>query len=119
MKVAVSSQNKSTITGHAGKVSRFWIFAIEDKKVINKELIELAREDILHVRFHESANPYAPHPVLDSNVIITGGAGPGFINKMAVKEIEVVITDESDPDTAIDQFINGSIHRLPPEQHHH
>ncbi len=117
MKVAISSQNKSDITGHAGKTSRFWIYTVEDKKIINKELIELAREDILHMRFHESDNPYAPHPVLDSNVIITGGAGQGFISKMAVKDIEVVITDELNPDTAIEQLMNGTIHRLTPGHH--
>ena len=83
MKIAVASQNKKTISAHAGKVSRFYIYTVEEgtKEVVGKELINLAKEDILHIRFHESADPWAPHPIFAVDIVITGGAGMGFVNR--------------------------------------
>ena len=120
MKIAVASQNQKTISGHAGKVSRFYIYEINEatKEVISKELITLPREDVLHVRFHESADPWAPHPIFAVDVVITGGAGPGFVNRLASQNTRVVITSEDDPDTAVRLWLNGTLPRQAPQHHH-
>lgn len=120
MKIAVSSQNKVQVTGHAGKTSRFWSYEVNDtKQVERKELIELDKEDILHIRFHESETPFAPHPIFDMDVIITGGAGFGFVNRLAQVGVQVVITDEQDPDTAVEKYLSGTLSQMPPHRHHH
>lgn len=121
MKIAVSSQNKLNITGHAGKASRFWIYDVDEEagKVVSKNLIELERADILHMRFHESTDPYAEHPVLASDVVITGGAGQGFIVKMAKANVQVAITLEKNPDTAVTKLMNNVLETISPEAHHH
>ena len=46
MKIAVTSQNRKTITGHAGKCRKFWIYEIVDKKVVDNTLLELALEQL-------------------------------------------------------------------------
>ena len=118
MKIAISSQNKQTITGHAGKCSRFWIYETENEVILSKELTELKREDILHIRFHESKNPYAPHPLFEVDLIITGGAGKGFINRLSVQGVTVLPTSETDPDKAVEKYFDGSLNVINPEPRH-
>jgi len=121
MRIAVSSQNKLNVTGHAGKASRFWIYDVDKNagRIVSKNLIELERADILHMRFHESTDPYAEHPVLASDVVITGGAGQGFIVKMAKANVRVAITPEKNPDTAVNKLMNNILETINPEVHHH
>ena len=121
MRIAVSSQNKLNVTGHAGKASRFWIYDVDKDagKIVSKNLIELERADILHMRFHESTDPYAEHPVLASDVVITGGAGQGFVVKMAKANVQVAITPEKNPDTAVNKLMNNILETISPEVHHH
>jgi len=121
MKIAIASQNKKTISAHAGKVSRYYIYYIntETKVTEKKELIELPKEDILHNRFHESPDPFAPHPIYDVDMVITGGAGPGFVNRLASQNTRVVITSETDPDEAISKLLEGTLPQIAPEHHHH
>ena len=43
MKIAVTSQNRKIITGHAGKCRKFWIYETDDQTIVNKTLLELAQ----------------------------------------------------------------------------
>ena len=118
MRIAVSSQNKIQVTGHAGKTSRFWLYTIDgDNKISEKKLLELPKEDIMHIRFHQSENPYAPHPLFNMDIIITGGAGQGFVRRFAQFDVEVVISHEQDPDTAVHKLLDGSLDKLTPHNH--
>ena len=119
MRIAVTFQNKKEITGHAGKTSRFLIYNIDNasNKVIEKDLIELEKEDILHNRFHNSAEPYAPHPIYTTDVLITAGAGYGFVNRLSTQNVNVIITSEQDPDMAVALFLKGELPIGAP--HHH
>ena len=119
MKIAVSSQNKIQVTGHAGKTSRFWVFNVDGdtNQIIDKELLELPKEDILHIRFHSSDNPYADHPIFDVDVLITGGAGQGFVNRLAQQGVQVIIVNEQDPEHAVVKYLEGSLELLQPHTH--
>ena len=120
MKIAFTSQNLRDLTGHAGKTSRFIIYSLnDDKKVEQKEVVELAREDILHIRFHESSEPYAPHPILDVDFLITGGAGNGFVRRLGRVGVQVLITPEKEIENALDLFIHNKLPILPPHNHSH
>ena len=44
MKIAVTSQNRRTITEHAGKCRKFWVYDIEQGQVTGKTLLELPIE---------------------------------------------------------------------------
>lgn len=104
MKIAITSQNRKTITGHAGKCRKFWIYEIADKKVVNKTLLELALEQ----SFHES-HAAAPHPLDGINVLISGGAGQGLIRRLNNMGIQGLVTAETDPDSAVAAFLDGKL----------
>ena len=121
MKIAVASQNQKTISAHAGKTSRFYIYTINegDNSITETELINLDKNDILHNRFHESTNPWAPHPIFDVDVVITGGAGPGFVSRLATQDTKVIITSETNPEEAVKLLLAGTLPQRAAEDHHH
>lgn len=119
MKIAVTSQNKRTITGHAGKTSRFLIYNVDSNKILDKTEVELEKQDLLHNRFHESSNPWAPHPIFDVDIVITAGAGQGFVNRLERMNTTVMITTETDPDQAVSLLLADKLPVKAAEHHHH
>lgn len=114
MRIAVTSQNRKTITGHAGKCRKFWIYDVEADAVSHKRLLELTLEQ----SFHESA-ANQPHPLDDVNVLICGGLGQGLQYRLKQKGIQALATAETDPDRAVAAWLEGALETLPAEAHHH
>lgn len=114
MKIAIASQNRKTVTGHAGKCRKFWVYDIAGSEIRSKELLELPIEQ----SFHESDHA-APHPLDGVNVLIAGGMGMGLQNRLKQKGILAVSTAETDPDRAVAAWLDGSLIELPPEAHEH
>lgn len=112
MKIAVASQNRKTVTGHAGKCRKFWIYEIEHDAVSTRTLLELPIDQSFH------ASHGQPHPLDDVQVLITGGMGMGLKNRLAQKSIVALSTSETDPDSAVKAWLNGTLDELPPEPHH-
>ena len=107
MKIAVTSQNFRTITGHAGKTRRFLIYSKnEHGKWLESDRLDLPKEMSMH-EFRGSK-----HPIEEVNVLITAGCGQGFINKMGARGVEVITTSEPDPLHAVNQYASGIA--LPP-----
>lgn len=112
MKVAVTSQNFRTVTGHAGKTRRFLVFeAGADGEPAEVERIDLPKGMAFH-DFHGDG----PHPVDVADVIVTGGCGEGFVRRMAGRGIRVVATSETDPIKAATAVACGE--PLPPPAPH-
>jgi hypothetical protein len=44
MKITVTSQNRKTITEHAGRCRKFWVFNTENDKRIDRALLLLTKE---------------------------------------------------------------------------
>ena len=114
MKIAVTSQNRKTITGHAGKCRKFWVYEVHGKEIKGKNLLELTLEQ----SFHESAHDQ-PHPLDGVDVLISGGMGFGLQNRLKQKGILALATSETDPDSAITGWLNGNLPELAPEAHEH
>ncbi|MER2557933.1 MAG: NifB/NifX family molybdenum-iron cluster-binding protein [Candidatus Competibacter denitrificans] len=104
MKIAVTSQNRRTVTEHAGKCRKFWIYAIEYGQIANKTLLELPIEQA----FHQSS-PHQPHPLDDVQVLIAGGMGSGLNRRLAAKNIKALVTSETDPDQAVLDYLQGNL----------
>lgn len=102
MKIAVTSQNRKQVTEHAGRCRKFWLYTLEDSVVTDKSLIEIEREQ----SFRDS-NPNDPHPLDGVEVLITAGCGSGLSDRLAAKGTRVVITDESDPDLAVQRLLTA------------
>lgn len=105
MRIAVTSQNYRTVTGHAGKARRFIVF--ETSGLTSPR--EVARLDLdidmaIHGYDHRAA-----HPLDSMNVLITGGAGEGFVRNLAARGVTVVATDETIPSLAVEAFLDGRV----------
>lgn len=112
MKIAVASQNRKIVTGHAGKCRRFWVYDIEAGAVKGRQLLDLPREQ----SFHEHQGP-EPHPLQGVQVLITGGMGEGLARRLAGMGIEGLITTETDPDRAVTAYLAGTLPLGQPEAH--
>lgn len=115
MRIAVASQNFRTITGHAGMTRRFMVFEAEAGQPCTPvERIELAKDQAIH-----EFKGDGPHPLDGVQVVIAGSAGTGFINRMAARGIAAVITDETDPATAVTDYLAGRLQTSAPHVHDH
>ncbi len=114
MKIAVTSQNFRTITQHAGKTRRFLIFEPEPS---SGEAKEIARLDLpKEMSMHEFRG--SEHPIFEMDYLITGSGGQGFMRRLANEGVEVIVTGEQDPLTAVQAVIEGKP-LAPPVPHDH
>jgi len=104
MRIAVTSQNFRTITGHAGKTRRFLILEADGRS----EPIEIDRLDLQpNMSMHDYQGN--DHPLFDLglDVIITQSAGRGFTERMAQRGIQVHATSLTDPRDAATTLAAG------------
>ncbi|MBB1090218.1 NifB/NifX family molybdenum-iron cluster-binding protein [Rhodopseudomonas pseudopalustris] len=105
MLIAVASQNFRTITGHAGKTRRFLVFdAAPGRAPQEIQRLDLPKEQSIH-EFSEQG----PHPLDVVDVVIAGSAGPGFISRMASRDVCAITTAETDPVAAVQAYLAGSL----------
>ena len=114
MRIGVTSQNFKTITGHAGKARRFLIFESD----MHQNLVEIGRWDLpKEMSIHEYSGSN-PHPLAELDILVTGGCGQGFQNKLARLEVKVIVTGEPDPFTAAQKIVRGKCLQPPVETNH-
>lgn len=105
MQIAVSSQNFREVTGHAGHARRFLVYEIDEARAIHLvDRLDLPKEFAIH-----GFDDRQPHPLYDMDVLITGGAGEGFKRRLATRGVQVVATGETDPETAVRDFMAGVV----------
>ena len=101
MRIAVTSQNFRSVTGHAGRARRFLIYdAHPGADPIEVERRDLPKELAMH-DFHGAG----PHPVDDVDVILSEGFGKGFAQRMAKRGILAAKTDKTDPLEAVKAYL--------------
>ena len=108
MQIAVTSQNRKTITEHAGKCRKFWIYDVEKGVLTGKRLVEVSIEQSLHASAGQLAEPLA-----GINTLITRGMGPGLYERLIQSGILPVVTMEDDPDAAVSAMLSNTLSRLP------
>lgn len=105
MRIAVSSQNYRTVTGHAGKARRFIVFEADGESPPREiERLDLDANMAIH-----GYNRNAAHPLDSMNALITGGAGEGFVRHLAARGVMVVATNETIPGLAVEAFLDGRV----------
>jgi predicted Fe-Mo cluster-binding NifX family protein len=114
MQIAVTSQNRKTITEHAGKCRKFWIYDLEKGVVTGKRLVEVSMEQSLH-----ASSGLLAEPLAEINILITGGMGPGLHERLMQSGILPVITMEEDPDAAVTAMLSNRLPRLPVPRRHY
>lgn len=101
MKIAVTSQNFRTVTGHAGRARRFLIYDVPPgREPALVERLDLPRELAMH-EFHAAG----PHPIDGVDVILSEGFGEGFARRMAKRGIIAATTDKTDPVDAVKAYL--------------
>jgi len=130
--VAVTCQNRKEVSGHAGMCRNFLMYTIDNNIIISKKLLELGKEESLHNALHQGDFETVNHPIFNVNILLTGGIGMGAITKLKTKNVASYIIEEKNPDTAIDNLLNGQLKAFMPddnnpegscncneEEHHH
>ena len=99
----MTSQNRKTVTEHAGKCRKFWIYETRAGRVTGKTLLELPIEQSLH-----ETPAGAPHPLDGVDVLITAGIGDGLRQRLVSRGIDTRVTSEQNPDAAVEALIAAS-----------
>ena len=105
MRIAVSSQNFRSITGHAGKARRFMVFENSD----DGEVREVVRFDLPPEMAMHGFDDSRTHPLDGVNVLITASCGEGFARRMQLRGVRVVVTGANEPAAAVRDFLAGSL----------
>ena len=105
MKFAVTSQDYLTITGHAGKTTRFLVFEAEK----GGEPVETARLDLSDEQTVHNFKGGA-HPLDGVEVLIAGSAGQCFVDRMAARGIVTVVASGIEPRAAVAAYLAGLLH---------
>lgn len=103
MRIAVTSQNFRTVTGHAGKTRRFLVFepGPDGRTPVEVERLDLPKSMSLH-EYHGD-----DHPVYGMDVVVTAGCGEGFVRRLSRRGVRVIATSETDPSRAAAAVIAG------------
>ena len=103
MIIAATSQNRKTLTEHAGRCRKFWLYQVENDAIVDRRLLELSKEQ----SFHESS-PHDPHPLDNVDVLISADMGAGLQQRLARHGIEAIIDhDSKDPDQAVQRYLQA------------
>lgn len=116
MRIAITSQNFRTITGHAGKTRRFLILESDGSAAP----LEIERLDLPEgLSLHDYSGD--DHPLLEAGVdaVVTQSAGQGFIDRLSRRGISVHLTSETDPGRAATALAAGRpLPTARPHAHH-
>jgi predicted Fe-Mo cluster-binding NifX family protein len=117
MRIAVSSQNYRSITGHAGKSRRFIVYDVTpDQGAEELERLDLPKEMSMH-EYHGDDHPLFG---LGLDAIVTNSAGNGFVHRLGRRGIRVITTAETDIDTVLAALAKGeALPAAAPHDHAH
>lgn len=116
MQIAITSQNRRTITEHAGKCRKFWIYDIEQGQVNGKRLVELPIEQSFH-----ASGAGLPEALAGIEVLISGSMGGKLFHRLTELGVQPLVAYEESPDQAVADFLAGCLltRNLTPACHDH
>ena len=101
MKIAVTSDDFLTVTGHAGRARRFLIYDISPAG----EPSECARLDLSSEQTFHSTGGAGAHPIDGVAAVLSASFGAHFAELMAARGIKAVATGQNDPLGAVHDFL--------------
>ena len=124
MKVAVITDDGSTVSRHFGRAPYYLVVTLEEGRIIDRQL----RDKVGHAHFvdepHEAHLPGQPHgtgpaaqsrharmaeALADCEVLICGGMGHGAYESMQARGIRPIVTDIETVDEAVAAYVEGRI----------
>jgi predicted Fe-Mo cluster-binding NifX family protein len=125
MKVAVVSDDGTTVSQHFGRAMFYVVSTVEGGKVLSKEKRPKAG--------HHTFGPHEEHPggehhgfdadaqakhrsmadtIVDCQVLLAGGMGRGAYESLKSYSIKPVVTDVEDIDQAVRLYVDGKLPNL-------
>ena len=124
MKIAVITDDGTTISQHFGRAPYYLVATVENKQIVKREL----RNKLGHAQFanqpHPEEQPGQPHgmdpashnkhmqmaeAIADCEALLCRGMGMGAYESMKVQGIRPVVTDIVIIDEAIMAYVQGNI----------
>jgi predicted Fe-Mo cluster-binding NifX family protein len=128
MKIAVVSDNETTISQHFGRAPYYVILSIENGKIVNKEKYERGAagtcacghsegQEHHHASHGNDGESEAKHnrmvdPIADCQVLIAGGMGYGAYQALKSRNLDVYITAQSAIEKAVELYLAGKLDNL-------
>jgi predicted Fe-Mo cluster-binding NifX family protein len=128
LKIAVVSENETTISQHFGRAPYYIILTVENGKTVKQEKFERGasgtcacghseEEGHHHASHGNDADSSAKHnrmvdPIADCQVLIAGGMGYGAYQALKSRNLQVFITAESSIQKAVELFSAGKLDNL-------
>lgn len=117
MKIAITSTNKTEISGKADDCLKYWIVTIENEKVVDKEYIQLGDGHNLYNIFFERAVEIFVHPIFETDMLLTNEVSALLTARLKEKRTVAFIIDETNIDETIKQLIEGTLQGHIAEEH--
>ncbi|MDD5338913.1 MAG: NifB/NifX family molybdenum-iron cluster-binding protein [Dehalococcoidales bacterium] len=127
MKIAVITEDGTTISQHFGRAPLYVVATVEDGKVVNKETREKAGHNTFGGHAHTETAPGERHgydatsqnkhnmmaqTINDCQVLLVGGMGWGAYDGIKSHGIEAIITDVPNIDEALKLYLDGNLPNL-------
>lgn len=113
MKIAIASDNQKDISSHFGRTRGFVIYEVEDEKILNQEYRLNTFTDHTQGHEHGEEHRYNHGPILealkDCNIVISNGMGRRIYEDLKTKGIDVIVTNETDVNKALNLYINNEL----------
>lgn len=112
MKIAVATENGSTVSQHFGRAPSYAVLTVVDGRVTDREL----RPKAGHQAYAGGPEPPPREKhaamvtaITDCSAVIAGGMGPGARHAIQAAGITVVLTGITDADTAAIGYAAGEL----------
>lgn len=123
MKIAVITDDGKTISQHFGRALHYQVLTIEEGKVVDREMRDklghsqfsaVGPEEHAHEQHGVDEASHSKHSqmaasIADCQVVVCGGMGMGAYESMRRLNIQPVVTDVQDIDTAVEAYIAGRL----------
>ncbi len=139
MKIAIVTNNGSSVSQHFGRAPYYKIFEIEDLKIKKTSLRErrtghFAPGGIQHNHGHKDSHESTGghgygkdaqkshasmvEELADCQVLIAGGMGMGAYENFRLTGLEVILTNYQDIEDVVETYINGKLENLMDQRTH-
>jgi predicted Fe-Mo cluster-binding NifX family protein len=122
MKIAVATEDGKLISDHFGRSPYFAIFEIEEGKATNRSMRQNTftghfrgkhdngpHEEHRHGRGDPQSHRSVAEGLGDCKVVISHGMGRRAWEDLRARGIEMIVTDETEVETAVQKYLSGEL----------
>lgn len=106
MKIAIATEDFSTVAGHAGQARQWLLYDCIPGQALQCRRIELAKAQVFH-HWEGDGSAGDAHPLDGIEVMVARSAGDGFLRRMQQRGVNVLLTSETQADAALQRILAG------------